>query len=127
MSHSDAILDRLMSLHPKVIDLSLDRMHRLLAALGNPERRIPPVIHVAGTNGKGSTQAIIRAGLQAGGARVHAVADVPVAGADAGDGHPVAEPGVVERPAGNDLGHGGAADVPGADEHHPHPRLTTHG
>ncbi|QIR84075.1 folylpolyglutamate synthase/dihydrofolate synthase family protein [Paracoccus sp. AK26] len=72
MSQSDAILDRLMSLHPKVIDLSLDRMHRLLAALGNPERRIPPVIHIAGTNGKGSTQAMIRAGLQAGGARVHA-------------------------------------------------------
>ncbi|WEF23935.1 folylpolyglutamate synthase/dihydrofolate synthase family protein [Paracoccus sp. S3-43] len=72
MSHSDAILDRLMALHPKVIDLSLDRMHRLLAALGNPERRIPPVIHIAGTNGKGSTQAMIRAGLQAGGARVHA-------------------------------------------------------
>ncbi|WP_347137664.1 folylpolyglutamate synthase/dihydrofolate synthase family protein [Paracoccus sp. SSK6] len=72
MSHSDAILDRLMALHPKVIDLSLDRMHRLLAALGNPERRIPPVIHIAGTNGKGSTQAMIRAGLQTGGARVHA-------------------------------------------------------
>jgi dihydrofolate synthase/folylpolyglutamate synthase len=72
MIQSDAILDRLMSLHPKVIDLSLDRMHRLLAALGNPERRIPPVIHIAGTNGKGSTQAMIRAGLEAGGARVHA-------------------------------------------------------
>jgi dihydrofolate synthase/folylpolyglutamate synthase len=72
MSHSDAILDRLMSLHPKVIDLSLDRMHRLLAALGHPERHVPPVIHIAGTNGKGSTQAMIRAGLQAGGARVHA-------------------------------------------------------
>ncbi|WP_111558190.1 bifunctional folylpolyglutamate synthase/dihydrofolate synthase [Paracoccus sediminilitoris] len=72
MSQSDAILARLMALHPKVIDLSLDRMHRLLAALGNPERRIPPVIHIAGTNGKGSTQAMIRAGLQAGGKRVHA-------------------------------------------------------
>ncbi|WP_299847607.1 folylpolyglutamate synthase/dihydrofolate synthase family protein [uncultured Paracoccus sp.] len=72
MTQSDAILDRLMSLHPKVIDLSLDRMHRLLAALGHPERRIPPVIHIAGTNGKGSTQAMIRAGLEAGGARVHA-------------------------------------------------------
>ena len=72
MSQSDAILDRLMALHPKVIDLSLDRMHRILAALGNPERRIPPVIHIAGTNGKGSTQAMIRAGLEAGGARVHA-------------------------------------------------------
>ena len=72
MSHSDAILDRLMSLHPKVIDLSLDRMHRLLEALGNPQHRIPPVIHIAGTNGKGSTQAMIRAGLEAGGASVHA-------------------------------------------------------
>lgn len=69
---SDAILSRLMGLHPRVIDLSLDRMHRLLAALGNPERAIPPVIHVAGTNGKGSTQAMIRAGLEAGGSRVHA-------------------------------------------------------
>ncbi|MBC9246546.1 bifunctional folylpolyglutamate synthase/dihydrofolate synthase [Paracoccus sp. 11-3] len=72
MSDSDAILDRLMSLHPKVIDLTLDRMHRLLAALGNPERHIPPVIHIAGTNGKGSTQAMIRAGLEAGGKRIHA-------------------------------------------------------
>ena len=72
MSHSDAILDRLMSLHPKVIDLTLARVDRLLAALGHPERALPPVIHIAGTNGKGSTQAMIRAGLQAGGARVHA-------------------------------------------------------
>lgn len=72
MSQSDIILDRLMSLHPKVIDLSLDRMHHILAALGHPEQRIPPVIHIAGTNGKGSTQAMIRAGLEAGGARVHA-------------------------------------------------------
>ncbi|TGN36481.1 bifunctional folylpolyglutamate synthase/dihydrofolate synthase, partial [Paracoccus liaowanqingii] len=72
MDHSDAILPRLMALHPKVIDLSLDRLHRLLAALGHPERRIPPVVHIAGTNGKGSTQAMIRAGLEAGGARVHA-------------------------------------------------------
>ncbi|MGR3484874.1 MAG: bifunctional folylpolyglutamate synthase/dihydrofolate synthase [Paracoccaceae bacterium] len=61
-----------MGLHPKIIDLSLDRMHRLLAALDHPERRLPPVIHIAGTNGKGSTQAMIRAGLEAGGARVHA-------------------------------------------------------
>lgn len=72
MSGSDAILARLMSLHPKVIDLSLDRMHRILAALGNPERKIAPVIHVAGTNGKGSTQAMIRAGLESAGLRVHA-------------------------------------------------------
>ncbi len=69
---SDLILERMMTLHPKVIDLTLDRMHRLLAALGHPERRVPPVIHVAGTNGKGSTQAMIRAGLEAGGDRVHA-------------------------------------------------------
>ena len=69
---SDAILERLMTLHPKVIDLTLDRMHRVLAALGAPQRSLPPVIHIAGTNGKGSTQAMIRAGLQAGGDRVHA-------------------------------------------------------
>lgn len=69
---SDAILHRMMTLHPKVIDLTLDRMHRLLAALGHPEQRLPPVVHVAGTNGKGSTQAMIRAGLEAGGDRVHA-------------------------------------------------------
>ncbi|MDF3855100.1 dihydrofolate synthase/folylpolyglutamate synthase [Paracoccus pantotrophus] len=72
MTSSDAILARLMQLHPKVIDLSLDRMHRILAALGNPERRIPPVVHIAGTNGKGSTQAMIRAGLESAGKRVHA-------------------------------------------------------
>ncbi len=68
---SDAILARLMALHPKSIDLSLERMHRLLARLGHPERALPPVIHVAGTNGKGSTTAMIRAGLEAAGARVH--------------------------------------------------------
>ena len=52
MTNSDAILARLMGLHPKVIDLSLDRMQRILAALGDPQQRIPPVIHIAGTNGK---------------------------------------------------------------------------
>ncbi|WP_435164623.1 bifunctional folylpolyglutamate synthase/dihydrofolate synthase [Falsirhodobacter sp. 1013] len=62
----------MMALHPKVIDLTLDRMHRLLAVLDHPERGLPPVIHVAGTNGKGSTQAMIRAGLEAAGLRVHA-------------------------------------------------------
>ena len=61
-----------MSLHPKVIDLTLDRVHRLLAALDHPEKSLPPVIHIAGTNGKGSTQAMIRAGLEAEGALVHA-------------------------------------------------------
>lgn len=69
---SDVILERMMTLHPKVIDLTLARVDRLLAALGNPERSIPPVVHIAGTNGKGSTQAMIRAGLEAGGDRVHA-------------------------------------------------------
>lgn len=71
-SGSDAVLERMMTLHPKVIDLTLDRVHRLLAALNHPERQLPSVIHIAGTNGKGSTQAMIRAGLEAGGSRVHA-------------------------------------------------------
>jgi dihydrofolate synthase/folylpolyglutamate synthase len=61
-----------MTLHPKVIDLTLDRMLGLLPRLGNPEAALPPIVHVAGTNGKGSTQAMIRAGLEAGGDRVHA-------------------------------------------------------
>ncbi len=72
MAHSDQILQRMMALHPKVIDLTLDRVWRLLEAVGNPQDRLPPVIHIAGTNGKGSTQAMIRAGLEAEGARVHA-------------------------------------------------------
>ncbi len=56
----------MMALHPKIIDLTLDRMWRLLDALGNPQNDLPPpVIHIAGTNGKGSTQAMIRAGLEA--------------------------------------------------------------
>jgi len=69
---SDAILTRLMALHPKVIDLTLDRVHRLLDRLGNPERALPPVVHIAGTNGKGSTLAMIRAGLEGAGLTVHA-------------------------------------------------------
>ena len=69
---SDAILDRMMALHPKIIDLTLDRVWCLLEALGNPQNHLPPVIHIAGTNGKGSTQAMIRAGLEAEGKRVHA-------------------------------------------------------
>lgn len=71
-SGSDLILERMMSLHPKIIDLTLERMHGILAKLGHPERRLPPVIHIAGTNGKGSTLAMIRAGLEAEGLRVHA-------------------------------------------------------
>ena len=69
---SDVILERMMALHPKIIDLTLDRVWRLLEALGNPQDSLPPVIHVAGTNGKGSTQAMIRAGLEAAGHSVHA-------------------------------------------------------
>lgn len=60
-----------MGLHPKVIDLSLGRIERLLAALGHPERQLPPVVHIAGTNGKGSVTAMLRAGLESTGARVH--------------------------------------------------------
>jgi dihydrofolate synthase/folylpolyglutamate synthase len=69
---SDVILDRMMALHPKIIDLTLDRMTRLLPRLGDPQLRLPPVIHVAGTNGKGSTQAMIRAGIEAAGQTAHA-------------------------------------------------------
>ena len=69
---SDLILARMMALHPKIIDLTLDRVWRLLAALDHPEEKLSPVIHIAGTNGKGSTQAMIRAGLEAMGGRVHA-------------------------------------------------------
>jgi dihydrofolate synthase / folylpolyglutamate synthase len=69
---SAGLLKKLERLHPKSIDLSLHRIERLLAALGHPERAVPPVIHVAGTNGKGSTVAFLRAILEAGGYRVHA-------------------------------------------------------
>jgi len=71
MSSVDSIVARLLTLHPKRIDLSLERMWRLLGALGHPERRLPPVIHVAGTNGKGSTVAFMRSILEAAGRRVH--------------------------------------------------------
>ncbi|MGA9797297.1 MAG: folylpolyglutamate synthase/dihydrofolate synthase family protein [Rhizomicrobium sp.] len=68
---SGAILERLLALHPKRIDLVLDRIERLLAALGHPEKKLPPIIHVAGTNGKGSTCAFTRAMLEAQGLKVH--------------------------------------------------------
>ncbi len=71
MARSDAILERLWTLHPKVIDLSLDRIERLLSHLGNPHRALPPVVHVAGTNGKGSAIAFMRAALEAADYRVH--------------------------------------------------------
>lgn len=69
---SDAILARMLALHPKIIDLTLDRVWRLLERLDNPQDKLPPVIHLAGTNGKGSTQAMIRAGLEGWGKSVHA-------------------------------------------------------
>jgi dihydrofolate synthase/folylpolyglutamate synthase len=70
-SSSDIVLERLNKLHPKLIDLELSRVQRLLARVGNPERKLPPVIHVAGTNGKGSVIAYLRAFLEAAGYRVH--------------------------------------------------------
>src|SRR5919206_2244311 len=70
---SDRVIQRLRANHPSLIDLTTGRVERLLAALGNPEKRLPPVIHVAGTNGKGSTVAYLRAIAEAAGARVHAI------------------------------------------------------
>ena len=69
---SGLILDRLKSLYPKSIDLNLSRPRRLLAELGHPERKLPPVVHFAGTNGKGSTLAMTRAGIEADGRIAHA-------------------------------------------------------
>jgi dihydrofolate synthase/folylpolyglutamate synthase len=71
MSSVESIVARLLKLHPKLIDLSLERMWRILDALDHPERRLPPVIHVAGTNGKGSTIAFMRAIVEAAGLRAH--------------------------------------------------------
>jgi dihydrofolate synthase/folylpolyglutamate synthase len=71
MTAADTVMQRLSRLHPKLIDLSLGRIERLLARLGHPERRLPPVIHVAGTNGKGSVCAFLRAIGEAAGLRVH--------------------------------------------------------
>ena len=71
MNQQDAILSRFAPLHPKRIDLSLGRIERLLADLGAPQKRLPPVVHVAGTNGKGSTIAFMRAALEAADKRVH--------------------------------------------------------
>jgi dihydrofolate synthase / folylpolyglutamate synthase len=70
---SDAVVQRLRANHPTLIDLTTGRVERLLAALGDPHRKLPPVIHVAGTNGKGSTVAYLRAIAEAAGLRVHAL------------------------------------------------------
>jgi len=69
---SDLVLERLLGLHPKLIDLSLGRIESLLERLGHPEHRVAPTIHVAGTNGKGSTVAYLRAVLEAAGYRIQA-------------------------------------------------------
>lgn len=71
MHDSDHILERLLKLHPKLIDLDLSRVARLLDRLGNPQSQLPPVIHVAGTNGKGSTIAFLKSILKAAGLQVH--------------------------------------------------------
>src|SRR3978361_1686463 len=70
---SDAVIQRLRANHPTLIDLTTGRVERLLAALGHPERRLPPAVHVAGTTGKGSTVAYLRAISEAAGLKVHAI------------------------------------------------------
>ena len=92
---SELILARLQGLHPKVIDLSLERIERLLAALGHPERALAPVVHIAGTNGKGSTLAMLDAMLQAAGRRTQRYISphlVRFAERFLFDGQPIAEP-----------------------------------
>lgn len=71
MTKLDDLLARMKQLHPLYMDLSLDRVERMLAELGNPHERLPPVVHIAGTNGKGSTTAFLKAMLEAAGKRVH--------------------------------------------------------
>src|SRR5215475_9555303 len=104
MRTSEQVLAELKALHPRRIDLSLGRIEQLLARLGNPHRRLPPVIHVAGTNGKGSVTAYLKAMLQAAGRRVHVYTSphlvrfherIELAGA-AGKADPIAEAELVD-------------------------------
>ncbi len=105
MARIDECLARLKRLHPLSIDLSLGRIERLLARLGHPERRLAPVVHIAGTNGKGSTTAFLRAMLEAGGKRVHVYTSphlvrfneriVLAAATPGGRSAPIAEPALV--------------------------------
>ena len=104
MRKSDELLAELKALHPRRMDLSLGRIEALLAKLGNPQDRLPPVIHVAGTNGKGSTAALLKAMLQAAGKRVHVYTSphlvrfherIEIAGAD-GKARPIGETELVE-------------------------------
>ena len=105
MPASDHILAELKTLHPRLIDLSLGRIEALLAKLGHPEQRLPPVIHVAGTNGKGSVAAFLKAMLEAAGKRVHVYTSphlvrfherIAIAGPD-GKARPIGEDELVER------------------------------
>lgn len=101
---SDALLNDLMLLHPRLIDLSLGRVERLLAKLGHPEQKLPPVVHIAGTNGKGSVTAYLRAFMEAAGKRVHVYTSphlvhfherIVLAGED-GIGRPIDEDSLVD-------------------------------
>ncbi len=101
---SDALLAEMMLLHPKLIDLSLGRVERLLGKLGHPEQRLAPVVHIAGTNGKGSTTAYLKAIIEAAGQRVHVYTSphlvrfherIALAGAD-GVAQPIGEDALVE-------------------------------
>src|ERR1700722_10339277 len=105
-SRIEGIVARLHGLHPRLIDLSLDLLQDLLAKLGHPELRLPPVIHVAGTNGKGSTCAFLRAMGEAAGMRVHVYTSphlvrfnerIRVAGAPVSDADLIAAMEEVER------------------------------
>ena len=92
--HLNDYMRRIAMRHPRVIDLSLQRMHDLLAALGNPHHRLPPTIHVAGTNGKGSTIAFMRAMLEAAGYSVHVYSSPHIVRANERivvNGHPVSD------------------------------------
>jgi dihydrofolate synthase / folylpolyglutamate synthase len=105
MRTSEDILAELKTLHPRLIDLSLGRIEALLAKLGNPQDRLPPVVHVAGTNGKGSFTAFLKAMLEAAGKRVHVYTSphlvrfherIELAGAD-GKARPISERELVDR------------------------------
>jgi dihydrofolate synthase / folylpolyglutamate synthase len=104
MRTSDELLAELKALHPRRMDLSLGRIEALLTKLGNPHDRLPPVIHIAGTNGKGSTAALLKAMLQAAGKRVHVYTSphlvrfherIELAGAD-GKARPIGEVELIE-------------------------------
>jgi dihydrofolate synthase/folylpolyglutamate synthase len=105
MRTSDDVLAELKQLHPRLIDLSLGRIELLLGKLGNPQGKLPPVIHVAGTNGKGSFTAFLKAMLEAAGKRVHVYTSphlvrfherIELAGAD-GKARPISETELVDK------------------------------